>query len=263
MKYSPSKNAERVAIQYLKHEFRKIFGHPTDKALWRKLDGAIQSLPKTIGEVGFWNLVAAISEGYKLKRVFHILSDSTYDWKLKSVPLRKIVLTGMWPAFDRYIIKKFDRDPVKFEKAWKKDAVMRRTFLRPGFEARAERDNFPIFLFETEDKLRVFDGMRRTLLALIAGKKTIQAWVGIRVRRGKPLVSTNRCWFLSNIYDGATKKDKDLERAIIKIGKEITSQSRNGREVLIKRIAGWSHDPDVKLFIKKIAAPFSKTKLLP
>jgi len=246
-KFTPSENALLIGRQYLKHEFRKIFGDVKDAKIWVKLDKSIDNFSKGGNESSFWNLLAAISEGWKLKAVFHILSNNRYKWKLDKISVDKIILTGMSPAIDKYIIKKYNRSPFDFIRAWKKDKKMRDEIFATGLAPHKERDHFPILLFEAKDGLRVFDGMRRTLLALIAGKKKIKAWAGYVVNhRGKSLISADRCYFLSNIYERSKKQDKELEKAIVRIGKEIIENYRNGEETLFKRIAGWSHNPEIK-----------------
>lgn len=253
MKLTPSKNALLIAQQYLKHEFRKIFGDIKDPKIWKKLDKSIEGFVKRNGEISFWNLTAAISEGWKVKGVFHILSNKKYQWKLQEILLSKVVLGGMSPVIDKYTIKKFRREPLEFAEAWKKDKRMREEILRTGFGPHKERDHFPILVFQADDGFHVFDGMRRTLLTLINGQEKIKAWVGYRINsKGKPLISTNRCWFLSNIYELSKKQDKELEKCIIRIGREIIANYRNGREALIKRIAGWSHNPKIKEIFKKM-----------
>jgi len=247
IKYTPSKNALIIAKQYLKHEFRKIFSDVKDDKFYKKIDKSIDNFNSREGEASFWNLLAAISEGWKLKLVFQILSDEKYQWKLKDMPLEKIYLTGMSPAVDKYIIKKFNHSSAAFAKAWKNDKKIRQEIIKIGLLTHKERDNFPILSYKFGEHYRIFDGMRRVLLALMKNQKSIKAWVGYRTNaKGKPLISANRCYFLSNLYNQAKSKDKALEKAIIRIGKEINKDYRNGREVLLKRIIGWSHDQKIK-----------------
>lgn len=254
LKYTPSKNALEIGKQYLKHEFRKIFADVKDDKFYRKIDRSIDGFEKREGEASFWNLLAAIAEGWKLKWVFMILSDDKYQWKLRDVPLEKIYLTGMSPTLDKYIIKKFNHNPLAFAKAWKADKNMRAEIIKTGFAPHKERDKFPILVYKIGANYRVFDGMRRVLLALTKNQASIKAWVGYKVNvKGRPLISANRCYFLSNLYNQAGSKDKNLEKAIIRIGKEINKDYRNGREVLLKRIIGWSHDQKIKsLFAEMI-----------
>lgn len=247
IKYTPSKNSLIVAKQYLKHEFRKIFADVKDEKFFKKLDKSIENLDKREGESSFWNLLAALAEGWKLKMVFTVLSDDKYQWKLKNIPLEKVYLTGMSPTIDKYTIKKFNRNALAFSSAWKKDKKMREDILETGFSAHKERDDFPILVYKIGESYRIFDGMRRVLLALTKNQKSVKAWVGLKTNaKGRPLISANRCYFLSNLYNQAKTKDKNLEKAIVRIGRQINKDYRNGREVLLKRIIGWSHDQKIK-----------------
>jgi len=143
MVFTPSKNASLIAQQYLKHEFRKIFNDVNDSKIWKKLDKSIENFTKRENEISFWNLTAAISEGWKIKDIFYIVSSTKYQWRFKKIPLSKIVLTGMSPVIDKYTIKKFNRNPLNFAKAWKKDKKMQEEILKTGFSSHKERDNFP------------------------------------------------------------------------------------------------------------------------
>ena len=254
LKYTPSKNAMIIAKQYLKNEFRKVFSDIRDDKFFKKIDKSIENFNLREGEASFWSFLAAIAEGWKLKQVFAILSDDKYQWKLKNIPLTEVYLTGMSPVIDKYVIKKFNRDPLAFARAWKANKTMREEIIKTGFAAHKERDGFPILTYKIGESYRVFDGMRRALLALIKGQTAIKAWVGYKVNaKGRPLISANRCYFLSNLYNQAKSKDKVLEKSIIRIGKEINKDYRNGREVLLKRIVGWSHDQKIKsLFAEMI-----------
>jgi len=247
LKYTPSKNAHIIARQYLKQEFRKIFSDVKDDKFYKKVDKSIDSFTVREGESSFWNLLAAISEGWKLKQVFAVLSDDKYQWKLINIPLEKIYLTGMSPIIDKYVIKKFNRNPLLFAEDWKTNKIMRQEIIKTGFSAHKDRDSFPVLTCKIGQNYRVFDGMRRVLLALTKNQKSLKAWVGYKVNeKGRPLISANRCYFLSNLYNQAKTKDKALEKSIIKIGKVINKNYRNGREVLLKRIIGWSHDQKIK-----------------
>lgn len=253
IKYSPSNNALLVAQQYLQHEFRKIFYDIKNPKIWNKLDKSINNYAKREGEGSFWLLVASISEGWKLKEIYNITSSTKYKWKLREIPVSKIILTGMSPTIDKYTIKKYKRNPLAFARAWKKDKKMRKEILDTGFSRHKERDRFPVLVFQTRDGFQVFDGMRRTLLALINKKDKIRAWVGYNVNpRGKSLISGDRCYFLSNIYTRSKNKDKNLEKSIIRIGKEIIAQHRNGKETLMNRVAGWSRNPEIKRIFAKM-----------
>ncbi|MBU0598276.1 hypothetical protein KKF61_04795 [Patescibacteria group bacterium] len=253
LKYSPSSNALRMAKQYLQHEFRKIFGDIKDDKTWKKIDRSINNFNKREDDGVFWNLIAAISEDLKLKRVYYILSSTKYRWTLRQIKLSEILLTGMSPTINKYTIKKFRRNPLLFAQAWKKDKHMREVIKKTGFKTHPARDHFPIFIYKTPQGLQIFDGMRRTLLASIKNKKTIKAWIGNETNpKGKSLISGGRCHFLANIHEQANNHNKSLDKAIVRIGQEIMTTYRNGHETLTKRIAGWSYDPKIKQIIKQM-----------
>jgi hypothetical protein len=246
-KLTPSKNAEKMAIQYLQHEFRKILNGIRDPKTWKLIDREIANLPETQGESSFWNLVAAVSEDWKLKSVYRVLSDTRFTWKLEEVPLEKITLTGMSPEINRYTLKQCGGDPMKFLALWKTNAKVRSDILKTGFSEHRERDGHPIFLAEIPDGLSVFDGMRRTLLAIIGGKKTIPAWVGKPLNKnGKPLISGGFGYVLSQLYRHTERKNKTIDQAFAHVVQIVGSDYRNGKELVNKRIAGWSRDERIK-----------------
>jgi hypothetical protein len=228
MKLLPSKNAHKMAVQYLQHEFRKILPVAFTTEKGNIIDRDLERLSTQQGRVSFWNLVAGISEDWKLKSVFRTLSDPRFFWKKRRIPVKDVFLTGMSPLMDEYIIKRCDRDPRVFGEMWKKDKRMRDKIRKSGFSAHSERDHFPVFVVCVDGKYRVFDGMRRTLLAVIGNKEYITAWVGYPKRKeGTPAISEGFCYVFSQIY-------------------------RNGKEVLGKRIADWAMDENIKSIFKKM-----------
>lgn len=246
MKLTPSKNAEKMAVQYLRHEFRKMLNGIKNPAIWKSIDRELAQFIQRNGEFSFWNLVAAISEDWKLKGVYRILSDTRFKWYKNKIPIDKMILGSMSPTIDAYTLKKFKRNPTLFKEAWFKDEKMRQAIIRTGFSAHKERDHFPIFVWKNGNGYRVFDGMRRILLALINGKKETIAWIGEPVNKsGKPLLSGGFAYVLSQIYAETDKNDK-IDRAMKILLAAIAQKKRNGKELFKERIAKWSHDKKIK-----------------
>ena len=242
-----------MADQYLKHEFRKIFHDLRNKNIWHQIDRSIDTYERRDGEGPFWNLVSSISENLKLKRVYHELSSTKYSWKLQSIPTNKLLLGGMSPTINRYTLKKCKRSPMLFLHEWNRNAKIRKVIHKTGFAKHPERDHFPIFVYKTKDGYAIFDGMRRSLLAIIENKKRIKAWVGtVTNPNGKSLISAGRCHFLANVYERSARFDPSLEKALVRIGKDIMHSYRNGRTTLINRIGGWTYDPKLKSIINKM-----------
>lgn len=245
-----NKEAVLMGRQYLKHEFRKIFSDVKNDTFWKKLDRSIDRFVNRKGEQSFFNLLVGISEGWKLKEVAQIISNNTYSWKKTLVPMKDIILTGMSPTIDKYTIVKCKRSPQLFANEWENNTKMRKEILSTGFKMHKNRDKDPIFLFQEGKKYKVFDGMRRTLLAAIRANKKIYAWVGsTKNKKGKPLTGSDNCLFLALLYARSNKNQK-IENGIMAVSKEIIKQYRNGEEVFRKRIAKWSHNKDIrKLFL--------------
>ena len=146
MKLTLSKNAEKIAVQYLQHEFRKILKDMKDPSAWKSIDKGIAGFKKNEGENSFWNLVAAISEDLRLNAIFRVLSDNKFEWRRKRIPIKNMILTGMSPAINFYTIK-CDRDPLKFKEAWFKDGKMRRIITKAGVSPFEEKCIFPILVY--------------------------------------------------------------------------------------------------------------------
>lgn len=246
-----SKEIKAIGEVYLRHEFRKIFNDIKDEKFWVEINKSMGTFLKREGDESFWNLLFGISEGWKIKYVAHILSDTRYKWKLQNFSIDKITLSGMSPVIDKYTIIKCDKNPLIFSKTWDKNGKMRKEIKDSGFSEHKERDSDPIFLYQKNGKFYVFDGMRRTLLAAIRKDKIIKAWVGYEKNpKGKPMISVSRCLFLADMLK-LYPEDKKLKTSIIKVVKKISEEFNNGRKVFIGRIANWSHDDNIKKTLKE------------
>lgn len=138
------------------------------------------------------------------------------------------------------------------EKCGKRIKKMRDKIKKSGFSAHSERDHFPIFVVHEDGKYKVFDGMRRTLLAIIGNKRYITAWVGDMKRKNeKPIISEGFCHVFSQIYKNG-KRTKKQNNAFIEVGKIISKEYENGKNVLGTRIGGWSHDERIKEIFERM-----------
>jgi hypothetical protein len=122
----------------------------------------------------------------------------------------------------------------------------------PNLKPRPERDSHPVFVLwdPKEGVFRLFDGMRRTVLAAVAGKKTIQAYVGYPVAKRKPMVNLDKIFYFKLLF-AAARKDKANYQAFVRVGREMVKQSRNGAKAFHDSLKPWS-DKMSKKFIKDI-----------
>lgn len=118
----------------------------------------------------------------------------------------------------------------------------------PNLKPRPERDHHPIFVYwePREKRLKLFDGMRRTVLAAINRKKTIRAYVGYPARRGRPMVNLDKLQYFHLLYRGA-RQDRATYRAFLRLGREMVRQSSNGRRAFRNWLKPWAGKKEKKL----------------
>lgn len=238
---------EEIAVQYLKHEFIKLFSNPS------KLLDKVDNFPQEMGK-DFWQLVSGISEGYKMKWVYRVLTDNKYSWTLEQIALDDVTLTGMSEFMDN-VINQANGKPSNFAQIWAKNPEFAKTPDGAGIKAHLERDDFPILLWERYDQLHVFDGMRRTCVAAITQKTEITAWVGrITNLDGQMMVNKDKVLFLRALYDESPDKDAELLDGIVKVMKGYIKLTRNGREVVENVLNKWKDDPNLVEVVEEILA---------
>jgi len=248
MKNKPIKVLEKnvdpkvIAKQYLFHEFVKLFGEPKDKIFTQKIHKWIYDFDKKFDDTHFWSLLAAISENLKLKWTHRILTDSSYKWNLEIWNISDIKMTGMGPEIDG-IVRKCDDDFEKFRQYWNKNikgTAFEKKLKKQGLHSKGALDDFPVLVHFKEGHYSVFDGMRRALLAALAGKKEIKVYVGYRIRQGQPQVNRWQMYFLTILLGEAVKSgDEKLAWAIGETLRGIFRNYRDSRKSYRDRIYKW------------------------
>lgn len=242
---------ENIADQYLYHEFLKIFWDVRDKSFRRKLKNSIYKLRKRDGNHNYWLLVSAIAEGWRIKSVYRLLTNPSYHWNLEIRNISDLTMTGFNPlAVDRLIMR-CGRNFYSFANYYHHHSEFFKKYM-PNLVTRPERDHHPVFVFYDikDHKLKLFDGMRRTVLAAINGKKTIKAYIGYPQAKGKPMVNLDKISYFNHLFNEA-KKDKKTYYAFVRVGREMVKQSSNAAMVFRHSIKPWSEKRFIK-FIKDI-----------
>ncbi len=238
---------ETIASQFLFHEFLKIFRDIRDPLFRQRIKRSIYRFKKRDGERHYWQLVAAIAEGLRVKWVYRLLTDTSYKWNLEVSAIKNLTMTGFSPLAVDKIIHRCGRDFYRFADYYRAHLHFFKKYM-PNLQPRPERDMHPVFVFwdSGQRRLRLFDGMRRTTLAAIHGKKTIKAFVGYPVRKGKSMVNDDKIHFFKLLYRNSSK-DAATFRAFTRVGKEIVKQSRNSVEVFTTTLKPWSDIHEKKL----------------
>ena len=236
-----------ITNQYLYHEFLKIFWDAKDKVFRQKMKRSLYRMYRRDGTHTYWLLVAAISEGWRLKWVYRLLSDPGYQWNLETRNINDLTMTGFSPPIVDRLVNRCQYNFYTFADYYRKHPEFFKKYM-PNLKPRPERDHQPIFVYwePKEKRLKLFDGMRRTVLAAINRKKTIRAYVGYPVRKGKPMVNLDKLQYFHLLFRGA-RKDRATYRAFLRLGREIVRQSSNGRRDFQNWLKPWAGKQEKKL----------------
>lgn len=236
-----------MANQFLYHEFLKIFRDVKTPTFRRQLKKSVSGFLKRDGSHNYWLLVAAIAEGWRVKQVYRLLTNPGYRWNLEVRNISDLSMTGFNPpAVDRLIFRSHRRFE-EFAGYYRHHPDFFKKYM-PNLHPRPERDHHPVFVYwnDREKRLQLFDGMRRTVLAAVARKKTIKAFVGYQVRKGKPMINLDKIQFYK-MAAAFAKKDKKTIDSFIIVGREIVKQHQNARRAFKNSIKPWSDTFSKKL----------------
>ncbi|MFH1207813.1 MAG: hypothetical protein V1668_04415 [Patescibacteria group bacterium] len=236
-----------MANQFLYHEFLKIFRDIRRADFRRLMKRSVNNFIKRDGLHHYWLLVSAIAEGWRVKWVYRLLTDPTYEWRLEVRNISDLTMTGFNPQQVDKVIQACHRNFYEFAEYFHGHRAFFKKYM-PNLQPRPERDHHPVFVFfdRHEHSLRLFDGMRRTTLAAIAGKKTIKAYVGYPIRSGKPMVNLDKIQFYK-LLAASAPKDKKTFQAFVSVGRKIVRQSQNGRKTFLDGLKPWSDTYTIKL----------------
>lgn len=165
-----------------------------NQVLWQSIDEQIKNWYEELSIRNFWNAIHGISMGFRLKSLVPWITSLNIKWAEKEVPIEELWFGGKFGPIaslggsesaaevkEKLFLpenqKLFEQTRQKLEQEWIKTAP---------------RDNFPIFVVRkshgdsSEKKLRVIDGNRRLLQAIVDKKDSILATVGEPV--GEPVL---------------------------------------------------------------------------
>jgi len=185
---------QKIAIRYAQQEFRKLLPQLRNQVLWQSIDEQIKNWYEELSIRNFWNAIHGISMGFRLKSLVPWITSLNIKWAEKEVPIEELWFGGKFGPIaslggsesaaevkEKLFLpenqKLFEQTRQKLEQEWIKTAP---------------RDNFPIFVVRkshgdsSEKKLRVIDGNRRLLQAIVDKKDSILATVGEPV--GEPVL---------------------------------------------------------------------------
>ena len=169
-----------IAAQFAKQEFRKLLPNLRDASVWQSTDKQIDAWYDALSLRNFWNGIHGLTMGFRLKSVVPWITSLHMQWDTRTVPVEELwfsekfgpiqKFTASCHALDvQHALSKPENAPLANELQKTLDEQSRRT---------TPRDDFSIFVIRKHEKLRVIDGNRRLLDAIVREKNEIFAAVG-------------------------------------------------------------------------------------
>ncbi|MDE2001454.1 MAG: hypothetical protein KGI60_02720, partial [Patescibacteria group bacterium] len=170
----------RIAVEYARHEMRKLFPRIRDAATLAVLDDEITRWPELLSVRDFWNGVHGISMGFRLKNIVSWLTSLNIRWEKREVDTADLWFGGSFGP-----IPKLGSAESAGDVAWKlflSENIklleeVRKTVFEKSNDS-APRSEYPLFVVRKEDELRVIDGNRRLLQAIVNERPRISIYVG-------------------------------------------------------------------------------------
>ena len=180
--------------------------------------------------------------GSLLNWVGETINDESISWKLETIPLEKIVMTGTSPEWNKITLEKAGRDPMKLRKLFE-DGNIRNIFKESKFS------DVPILIRETEKReYKVLDGMNRVIAAARDGIDEIRAYVGRSKGESQAKIEAHVIYDLIRGFQLRGGSEEDFKAAI----RLLLHTYSNTRGLLENRFSkDWVPDEKVQRLIKE------------
>lgn len=258
----------QIAIQYIRHEWRRLFPELRGKELWQSIDKQIADWYEMLGVRNFWNAVHGITIGFRLTSIVPWITSLNVKWTERDIPFNELYFRGKFGPIasikvetSEFVdsIKKaiFLPENLEFLKATKQYFKSHKNDTEP-------RSDFPIFVVKKNDKLQVIDGNGRVLKAIAEGKDSIRAVIGEPIAEPalyEHWVSTSLLVDLVFWHKRQTKIGRDTTETTAKTIAELIRDSSAGRIEFRERAIHHNDEIHMRLLqaVTKILADYGIT----
>lgn len=226
-------NRVDLARMILEKESRKLFLGLPDES-WAAIDQSIKGWTENPVDYhleddsvrDFWDCFAAFMEGIKIKPNFTAwITAENVTWHRATVPVRKIQMTSPLAQLQKVDGLNLHTDLPFAELvdtlAEHPESIAEQKQMIDKHSTDPAQDAYPIILREADDGLlKVMDGNRRTLKAVVYGQEEMEAWVGAIDGRAPAnfWVPLNDMFQLVKVYKEASEAaDEQLQLAVVRV----------------------------------------------
>lgn len=182
--------------------------------------------------------------GVLLNWVGEWLTDPSVQWEKRDLRVDDLTLTGTNPTWNEIVLDRAQRDPRKLRELLRDPEIA-------GLFTRAQWLSIPILVrIDPQDaaKLKVLDGMKRTIAAIRDGRESIEAWVATRTGPGCPCIEAHVIYDLLRAAQQGRGSLEDLRASL----RFLLQTYGNTRHLLEHRFnAEWVRDPQLNALVRE------------
>ncbi len=238
----------KIAVRYAQHELRRLLPKWRGKSQWELIDKQVEQWDKNFSFQSFWNGIHGLSMGFALKSLVPWITSLSVKWEERNVSIGELWFGGKFWTIGH--LKKAESAAAVKEQIFqtKNRELLKRTqrLIKAKAAASAPRDDFPIFAVRKEGKLRVIDGNRRLLQAIVKGESAIRAFVAEPVAEPalyEHWVPTSLLVDLVFWHKHQFQIGRDTTKAMASVIAKLILNSSAGRSEFINRVV--HHDDKV------------------
>jgi len=140
--------------------------------------------------------------GGALNWIGDFMTDPNVSWSKETLPIDRLWLTGTGPEWNKIIIEQCERSPAKLRQVMQTDPAVADMFVSASFHPE------PVLIRFEDEKLKLLDGMHRTIAAIRDGHQTIKAWVARLQGTPQPQCEPHVVYDLLRAYGRGNNKDR-------------------------------------------------------
>ena len=180
--------------------------------------------------------------GARLNWIGEYINDESIHWQLEKIPVDSLTLTGTGPQWNAVIIEQAEGSPAK----------LRELLKNPGIAEIFKNSKYvdiPILVRKDEEKLKVLDGMNRTIAAIRDGIPEINAYIGTGIGESASIVEPHVVYDFIRAYQKRGGNAEDLKGGL----RFLIDSYENVRGILKTRLGPeWIKDDKIQQIIKEV-----------